>query len=142
MIREGGGDGEFRPWHYICVCSIESRLMMRVRSDSAAAFLLALLLAPLLLLGFHVAHIESTYGISLPMSPPPSLCVLQPTTTRMTGVPPGAGGGSASRHKRSRANMAHIRQSISDIRSQCTYQAVKAVYLRQSRPHTRQSRHT
>ena len=29
-MRVGGDDGEHRPWHYIYVYSIESRLIMRV----------------------------------------------------------------------------------------------------------------
>jgi len=32
--RVDGDDGERRPWHYIYVCSIESRLIMRVRYDT------------------------------------------------------------------------------------------------------------
>ena len=31
VVRVGGDDGELRPWHYIDVLSVESRLMMRVR---------------------------------------------------------------------------------------------------------------
>jgi len=31
VVRVGGDDEEVRPWHYIYVYSIESRLMMRVR---------------------------------------------------------------------------------------------------------------
>ena len=31
VVRVAGEDGELRPWHYIHVYSIESRLMMRVR---------------------------------------------------------------------------------------------------------------
>ena len=31
VVRVGGDDGELRPWHYIYVYSIESRLIMRVR---------------------------------------------------------------------------------------------------------------
>jgi len=31
VVRVGGEDGELRPWHYIYVYSIESRLIMRVR---------------------------------------------------------------------------------------------------------------
>ena len=31
IVRVGGDDRELRPWHYIGVYSIESRLMMRVR---------------------------------------------------------------------------------------------------------------
>ena len=34
VVRVGGDDGELRPWHYIYVYSIESRLIMRVRYDS------------------------------------------------------------------------------------------------------------
>ena len=34
VVRVGGDDGELRPWHYIYVYSIESRLMKRVRYDS------------------------------------------------------------------------------------------------------------
>ena len=30
IVRTGGDDGELRLWHYIYVCRIESRLMMRV----------------------------------------------------------------------------------------------------------------
>ena len=33
-MREGGDDGELRPWHYIYVYSIGSRLVRRVRYDS------------------------------------------------------------------------------------------------------------
>ena len=33
-MRVGGDDGELRPWHYIYVYSIESRLILRVRYDS------------------------------------------------------------------------------------------------------------
>jgi len=33
-MRVAGHDGELRPWHYIYVCSIESRLITRVRYDS------------------------------------------------------------------------------------------------------------
>ena len=29
-IKVGGDDGELRPWHYIHVCSIDSRLVRRV----------------------------------------------------------------------------------------------------------------
>jgi len=31
VVRVGGDDGELRPWHYIYVYSIESRMIMRVR---------------------------------------------------------------------------------------------------------------
>ena len=34
VVREGGDDGELRPWHCIYVYSIERRLMTRVRYDS------------------------------------------------------------------------------------------------------------
>ena len=34
VVRVGGDDGELRPWHYTCVYSIESRLIIRVRYDS------------------------------------------------------------------------------------------------------------
>jgi len=34
VVWVGGDDGELRPWHYIYVYSIESRLIMRVRYDS------------------------------------------------------------------------------------------------------------
>ena len=34
VVRVGGDDGELRPWHYIYVYSIESRLIVRVRYDS------------------------------------------------------------------------------------------------------------
>ena len=33
-MRVRGDYGELRPWHCICVYSIESRLIMRVRYDS------------------------------------------------------------------------------------------------------------
>ena len=33
VVRVGGDDGELRPWHYIYVYSIESRLIVRVRYD-------------------------------------------------------------------------------------------------------------
>ena len=33
-MRVGGDDGELRPWHYIYVYSIESRLTIRVRYDN------------------------------------------------------------------------------------------------------------
>jgi len=33
-MRVGGDNGELRPWHYIYVYSIESRLILRVRYDS------------------------------------------------------------------------------------------------------------
>jgi len=32
VVRVGGVDGELRPWHYIYVHSIESRLIMREKS--------------------------------------------------------------------------------------------------------------
>jgi hypothetical protein len=31
VVRAGEDDGELRPWHYIYVYSIESRLIMRVK---------------------------------------------------------------------------------------------------------------
>ena len=34
VVRVGGDDGELRPWHYIYVYSIASRLVMRVRYDA------------------------------------------------------------------------------------------------------------
>ena len=34
VVRVGGDDGELRPWHYIYVYIIESRLIMRVRNAS------------------------------------------------------------------------------------------------------------
>ena len=37
VVRAGGDDGELRPWHYIYVHSIESRLIMRVRYDSSSS---------------------------------------------------------------------------------------------------------
>jgi hypothetical protein len=36
-VRVGGDDEELRPWLYIYVDSIESRLMMRVRYDSCSS---------------------------------------------------------------------------------------------------------
>jgi hypothetical protein len=30
VVRAGGDDGEFRPWHFIYVCNIESRLIRSV----------------------------------------------------------------------------------------------------------------
>ena len=33
VVRVGGDDGELRPWHYIYVYSIESRLIMSVRYE-------------------------------------------------------------------------------------------------------------
>ena len=37
VVRVGGDDGELRPWHYIYVYSIESRLIMRVRRRASAS---------------------------------------------------------------------------------------------------------
>ena len=38
VVRVGGDDGELRPWHYMYVHSIESRLMMRVRYESGSSW--------------------------------------------------------------------------------------------------------
>ena len=35
VVRVGGDDGELRPWHYIYVYSIESRLIMRPKRGGA-----------------------------------------------------------------------------------------------------------
>jgi len=38
VVRVGGDDGKLRPWRYICVYSIESRLIMRVESNGNPNF--------------------------------------------------------------------------------------------------------
>ena len=38
-VRVGGDDGELRPWHYIYVYSIESRLIRRVRTGACGLLL-------------------------------------------------------------------------------------------------------
>ena len=38
VVRVGGDDGELRPWHCICINSIKSRLMMRVKYGDSGAW--------------------------------------------------------------------------------------------------------
>jgi hypothetical protein len=38
-MREGGDDRELRPWHYIYVYSIESRLIRRVIYESKSGWI-------------------------------------------------------------------------------------------------------